>query len=57
MESFKKFIPCIFLKDEKAVKGFDDNALVNADPVRLALEYFENGADELLIYDLSYDDA
>lgn len=57
MESFKKFIPCIFLKDEKAVKGFDDNTLVNADPVRLALEYFENGADELLIYDLSYDDA
>lgn len=57
MESFKKFIPCIFLKDEKAVKGFDDNTLVNADPVRLALQYFENGADELLIYDLSYDDA
>ena len=56
MESFKKFIPCIFLKDTKAFDGFDAQNVVSDNPVELALNYFENGADELLIYDLSYDD-
>lgn len=56
MESFKKFIPCIYLKDERAVAGFDDNSLVSADPAALALEYFENGADEIIVYDLSKED-
>ena len=56
MDSFKRFIPCIFLKDTKAVANFNDDTLVNADPVRLALYYFEKGADELIVYDLSYDD-
>lgn len=56
MENFKKFIPCIYLKNERAVAGFEDMSLVSADPAALALEYFENGADELIVYDLSEGD-
>ncbi|MCR4989859.1 MAG: bifunctional phosphoribosyl-AMP cyclohydrolase/phosphoribosyl-ATP diphosphatase HisIE [Lachnospiraceae bacterium] len=52
----KRFIPCIYLKNQAAVKGFKDYTLVNADPVKLAFEYFENGADELIVFDLSDDD-
>lgn len=56
MGTIKKFIPCIYLKDEAAVKGYDDFSLVDADPLKLALSYYENGADELIIYDLSNND-
>lgn len=56
MSNPKLFIPCIFLKDERAVKSFDDPSLLSADPVKLALSYFENGADELIVYDLSKED-
>lgn len=57
MSEFKKFIPCIFLKDEKAIKDYNDFFVISDNPGNLALEYFENGADELIIYDLSTDDA
>ncbi len=57
MSEFKKFIPCIFLKDEKAIKDYNDFSVISDNPGNLALEYFENGADELIIYDLSTDDA
>lgn len=56
MNSLKKFIPCIYLKNETAVKGYNDLTLVDADPLHLALQYYEYGADELIIYDLSNDD-
>lgn len=56
MDNIKKFIPCIFLKNERAVKNFSDDSLVSADPSKLALDYFEAGADEIIVYDLSYDD-
>lgn len=57
MSEFKKFIPCIFLKGEKAIKDYNDFSVISDNPGNLALEYFENGADELIIYDLSTDDA
>lgn len=57
MSEFKKFIPCIFLKDEKAIKDYNDFSVISDNPGNLALEYFENGADELIIYDLSTDDV
>lgn len=57
MGSLKKFIPCIFLKNGNAVKAFKDDALVSADPEKLAVKYAENGADEIIVYDLSTDDA
>ncbi len=57
MNNQKKFIPCIYLKNQNAVSGFSDDSLVSANPAELAFEYFSNGADELIVYDLSYDDA
>ena len=56
MTNYKKFIPCIFLKNEKAVAGFQDSTVVSENPVQLARFYGENNADELLVFDLSTDD-
>ena len=55
--TYKKFIPCIYLKNKKAVSGFDNDTVVSDDPAGLAKSYGENNADELLVYDLSTDDA
>ncbi len=57
MDTPKRFIPCIFLKNGNAVADFRSDNLVSADPARLALTYSENGADEIIVYDLSDDDA
>lgn len=57
MIDYKKFIPCIFLKDEKAVAGFRDMTVVSEEPAMLAKFYGENNADELLVFDMSTDDA
>ncbi len=51
----KKFIPFIYLKNNNCFKD-DLTTVVETDPERLAKLYFDNGADELIIYDLSYDD-
>ena len=56
MTNYKKFIPCIFLNNEKAVAGFQDSTVVSENPVQLARFYGENNADELLVFDLSTDD-
>ena len=52
----KKIIPCIYLFNKTAVKGFDDRTLVDADPLSLAKFYENNGADVLMIFDLSDSD-
>ena len=53
----KKFITCIFLKNGKAVRDFKDRKLfADGDAVRLAQTYEQNGADALLIFDLSQKD-
>lgn len=57
MNTYKKFIPCIYLKDKKAVAGFQDEAVVSEDPTELARLYGEYNADEIIIYDLSEEDA
>ncbi len=57
MDDCKKFIPCIYLLEGKAVAGFKDNTVVNAHPANLARFYGENSADELIVFDLSDDDA
>lgn len=54
--SYKRLIPCIFIYKGKAVKWFDDMEVVSDDVVSLAKEYSENGADELLVFDLSSTD-
>ncbi|MFV0364328.1 MAG: bifunctional phosphoribosyl-AMP cyclohydrolase/phosphoribosyl-ATP diphosphatase HisIE [Suipraeoptans sp.] len=46
----KRIIPCIFLKDNKAVKWFDDNTIINDDVLSLVNLYNYQGADEILIY-------
>lgn len=57
MNTYKKFIPCIYLKDKKAVAGFQDETVVSEDPTELARLYGEYNADEIIIYDLSKEDA
>lgn len=52
----KRFVPCIYLYQEHAVKGTDDLEIIETDPVRLASKYNENGADEIIVYDMSEGD-
>jgi len=55
--AYKKLIPILFLKDEKAFSTSDcDTLICNNTPVEIAVKYSENGADEVIIIDLSYDD-
>lgn len=53
----KKFVPCIYLYHEHAVKSLTDTTIVDTDPVRLAKYYCENNADELILFDMSEGDA
>ena len=57
MNDYKKFIPCIYLLNEKAVAGFKDDTVISSNPAELAKFYGENNADELIVFDLSTDDA
>lgn len=52
----KKFVPCIYLYMGHAVKGPDDTAIVETDPLRLVNLYNQNGADELIVFDMSRGD-
>ena len=54
--TYKKIIPCIFIHEGKAVKWFDNMEVVAEDVVGLAKKYSENGADELMVFDLSKTD-
>ncbi len=53
----KKFVPCIYLLNEHAVKSLSDPFVVETDPLRLVRLYNENNADELIVFDLSEGDA
>lgn len=57
MNDYKKFIPCIYLLEGKAVAGLKDSTIINENPALLARFYGENNADELIVFDLSTDDA
>ncbi len=54
---YKKLIPCIYLYKGNAVKGFSDSTIINTNPVTLGKFYGDNNADELIVYDLSDNDA
>ena len=54
--TYKKLIPSIFIHQGKAVKWFDNMEVLTDDVVGLAKEYSENGADELIVFDLSTND-
>lgn len=53
----KKLIPCVYLYQEQLVKGFKDTTLVSADPVSYITELAVNGADMVIIFDLSDGDV
>ena len=58
MMNTKKLAPYLFIKNGKAVKGFWDFTLYESgDVLELAQHYSNNGADELVIFDLSDDDS
>ena len=50
----KRIIPCLDVRDGKVTKGvaFKGNMDVG-DPVEMARFYYENGADELVFYDIT----
>ena len=50
----KRIIPCLDVKDGRVVKGVNFKSLSDvSDPVALASYYSENGADELVFYDIT----
>lgn len=52
----KKFVPCIYLYNNHAVKSLTDTTVVETDPLRLVALYNENNADELIVFDMSHGD-
>ncbi len=52
----KKFVPCIYLYHEHAVRSLGDLSVVETDPLRLVDYYNENNADELIVFDMSESD-
>ena len=55
--SYKKLIPIIYLKDTFAYSDEACTKLTGEDAFAVACRFSENGADEIIIMDLSYDDA
>ena len=54
----KKIVVHMYLKNGKAVTGFDGKELLeDGDVMSIAQHYSNNGADELLIFDLSDTDT
>ncbi|MBS6195333.1 MAG: bifunctional phosphoribosyl-AMP cyclohydrolase/phosphoribosyl-ATP diphosphatase HisIE [Clostridiales bacterium] len=56
--NYKTIIPCLYMGNGKAVTGFGQKTVfADGDILRLAKEYGNTGADELLIFDFSSNDA
>ena len=50
----KRIIPCLDIKDGRVVKGVNFEGIRTvADPVEMARFYNEQGADELVFYDIT----
>lgn len=50
----KRIIPCLDVRDGKVTKGIRfKNNIELGDPVEMALDYSNNGADELVFYDIT----
>ena len=52
----KKFLPCIYLYQKRAVSGLDDLHEFSIDPVALAESYSDNKCDGIIVFDLSTTD-
>lgn len=55
--NFKRFVPCIYLKNGHAVRSLKDTSIVETDPLRLVKAYSDSNADELIIFDMSEGDT
>ncbi len=51
--SYKRLIPCIFVKGEQLTDWFQNKEPLPGDAAELAKYYNDNGADELLLFDVS----
>ena len=49
----RKFLPCIYLKNGNAITSEDDDTIIEADAYSLAMKFCKNGADGIIINDLS----
>lgn len=56
MNSVKMLIPCMYLKNEKLVKGFRDDSIVSDNPIKAFSNISVKGADAVIVFDLSDDD-
>ena len=54
---YRQIIPCIYLNNGLAVKSLHDRSKVTEDPVSLASCFENHGADSILIFDFSVNDA
>lgn len=54
--NYKKFMPCIYLYQKRAVSGPQNRREVSLDPVELAVSYAADKCDCLYIYDMSEGD-
>lgn len=55
--NYKRIIASIYILNGKAVKGIEAGKFIDENPVSLAKYYCDNGADELLIFNLSNTEA
>ncbi|MFW6123568.1 MAG: HisA/HisF-related TIM barrel protein, partial [Thermodesulfobacteriota bacterium] len=50
----KRIIPCLDVRDGKTTKGIKFQGNIDiGDPVAMARKYYEDGADELVFYDIT----
>ena len=50
----KRIIPCLDVRDGKLTKGVKFKGNVDiGDPVEVARQYYEQGADEIVFYDIT----
>ncbi|MBZ0255441.1 imidazole glycerol phosphate synthase subunit HisF, partial [bacterium] len=50
----KRIIPCLDVRDGKVTKGVEfKNNIDLGDPVEMAKKYYEDGADEIVFYDIT----
>ena len=53
----KQLIPCVYLKDNKLIKGFKNEDIISEDPVSFIVSLSVNGADSIILFDLSEGDS
>ncbi len=53
----RKLVPCIYIKNKNLIAGFKDKTVVSDDPMGYCVSLAVRGADMLLIFDLSSNDA